>query len=118
MSKKHTTTPKTWKIQSTVSDFSQEVDTLEEAQLISKYNFLKGYEITSIPLNMVVERFEHFCPSCRKCGTCNHLYSEHQQEVMKVSELKKYVPTGEDNRPRKCTEKKCKCKEFVRIVDV
>ena len=83
-------------VHSLIRKFSQEAKSLDEAKILAKWNFLKGYEIIDI-MGKIVERKEHFCPWCRKCS-CEHLFSEHLHEP---------------NKPEKCTEKKCQCKQFV-----
>ena len=92
------TKPKLFRVTSTAWESFFDAESLEEAQLYGKWNYMKGYEISTILSNTIVERHEHFCPSCRKCSCCNHLYSEH---------------FGEDNRPRVCTVSKCKCRDFT-----
>lgn len=85
-----------FRIQSTVSKFYQDVNSLDDAKIIARWNFQKGYEISTLSSNQLVERYEHFCFQCRKCAECKHLYSEHCNE----------------EKNKKCAELKCKCKEF------
>jgi hypothetical protein len=88
-----------FKIKSLVNENVQEAKTLDEAKILAKWNFLKGYEIRTILSNELVERLEHFCPSCAKCLSCNHLRSEHHPDK------------------ERCLEKKCNCKSFVNGLD-
>jgi hypothetical protein len=84
-----------FRIQSLVSKFYQDVNSLDDAKVIAKWNFQKGYEITGLLTGSKVIRYEHFCFQCRKCETCSHLFSEHDN----------------DHKDR-CFELKCKCKGF------
>ena len=84
-----------FRIKSLVNDFVQDAVSLDGAKCLAKYNFPKGYEIISIHSGELIERWEHFCSTCKKCSDCKHLYSEHSSD-----------------HKLKCTEKKCNCKEF------
>jgi hypothetical protein len=72
------------------------VNSLDDAKIIAKWNFQRSYEIWTETSNQLVERYEQFDFSSRKCITCEHIYSEHVHEEKKTN----------------CAEKKCKCKEF------
>src|SRR6185436_14405172 len=90
---------KLWRVKSTVSEFFMECETLDEAKILAKWNFLKGYEIRCITTNELCIRHEVFDVSVIRCKFCPHVRSEHHSE----------------KEPFPCMEKKCQCKKYERL---
>ena len=84
-----------FRIYSLVDKTFQDTKTLDDAKVIAKWNFLKGYEIVGV-IGTIIERWQHFCPGCKKCETCDHLASEHNSD-----------------NDTECKQLKCKCKILV-----